>query len=531
MLWKVISGLLAARRKTGREAMSSGREPAFANYPTDIPDGKAIGGSIAEFIRNAEMLVKAGRLAAAPECYQAALQQHPRAIDAYVGMGNVLVDLWSMEEAVAAYRKALELAPHSSTIFSALLFHLHYLSPANQDLSFDLHRRFGAMMRNAIPPSNEAFSLTPDPERRLRIGYLSPNFSKHSVGYFIEPVIRDHDRERCEAYCYYTHRLSDATTERIRGMAAGWRDVADKSDEDLEKMIRDDSIDILVDLAGHSKGNRLTVFARKPAPVQMTWLGYPDTTGVDTVDFRITDHVADPEPQAERWHSERLLRVDKLFLCYQPPADSPPVNTNASRASEVVFSSFNNIAKVNDETVRLWSKILAAVPASRLVIKSASLAFPDTADRVLASFRRTGVATDRVELRGWITDRQEHLELYDSVDIALDTFPYNGTTTTCEALWMGVPVVSRIGEAHMSRVGAAILRSASLHELVAENEQDYVDTAVSLARDEPRRRSLRGSLRDTLLSSPLLDHAGFTGNLERHFRQAWAAWCSHRACR
>jgi protein O-GlcNAc transferase len=227
-------------------------------------------------------------------------------------MGNVLVDLWAIENAIAAYEKALEIAPYSSAIFSAVLFHSHYLDPVDRERIFERHRRFGEMMRKARPPRNARFALARDPRRRIRIGYVSPNFSRHSVGYFVEPIIRHHDRKHFEIFCYYAHRLSDETTARIHRLADGWRDIADASDDTVETMIRNDGIDILVDLAGHSKGNRLEIFARKPTPIQMTWLGYPNTTGLETVDFRITDSVTDPAPAAEQLHTERLLRIGDI---------------------------------------------------------------------------------------------------------------------------------------------------------------------------------------------------------------------------
>jgi protein O-GlcNAc transferase len=228
-------------------------------------------------------------------------------------------------------------------------------------------------------------------------------------------------------------------------------------------------------------------------------------------------------------HTERLLRIADIFLCYQPPQDSPPVNPHVGPASRVIFSSFNNVAKLNEETIKTWVKILAAVPGSQLVIKSASLNYPDTVDRILDCFARNGVDPGRIELRAWIMHRQQHLKLYDSVDIALDTFPYNGTTTTCEALWMGVPVVSRAGGVHMSRVGETILRCAGLNELVAQSADDYADIAIALALDQARRKLLRMNLRDQLLWSPLLDHQGFTRKLEHQMRQAWTAWCETMA--
>jgi predicted O-linked N-acetylglucosamine transferase (SPINDLY family) len=436
----------------------------------------------------------------------------------------VLAHRWSIAEALDAYCKALELAPDSTSIHSGVLFFSHYLAPADPAGLFDLHRRYGEMMRRSRPPRAGERAVTRDPERRIRVGYVSPNFSRHSVGYFVAPVIAAHDRRRFEVFCYYTHRLSDDATGRIRQSADGWRDVATASDDALEALIREDGIDVLVDLAGHCKGNRLAVFARKPAPLQVTWLGYPDTTGLEAIDVRVTDAVADPAPEADARHTERLWRMDGTFLAYEPPADSPAIA--ARRGGEpVVFGSFNHVAKLNEPTIALWAEILARVPGSTLVLKSGLFDHADTRDRVLESFERHGVAVARIEVHGWRADRGSHLALYGAVDIALDTHPYNGTTTTCEALWMGVPVVSRAGVVHMSRVGASILRCVDLGELVAESDARYVDLAVALAGDEPRRAALRTGLRERLRASPLLDHAEFTRRLEQCYLQVRRSHC------
>jgi predicted O-linked N-acetylglucosamine transferase (SPINDLY family) len=480
-----------------------------------------------EQVQRAEVLTQAGQLDAALDVYRACLREYPQSLDACLGAAGVAVDLWDIERAVAMYEHALQIAPASAAIFSAALFHRHYITPVDVPNVAGAHRQFGAMMREAMPPSGAKFPAEPHAERRLRIGYVSPNFSRHSVGYFIEPVIRCHDRRQFEVFCYYAHPLADDATARMRDLADGWRDIAGDDDREVERKIREDRIDILIDLAGHSKGNRLGVFARRPAPVQMTWLGYPDTTGLATVDLRITDAIADPGPQAQLLHTETLMRLEHCFLCYQPPSDAPPVEARAPGAA-VVFSSFNNIAKLNDETIRVWGEILAAVPGSRLALKSSSLKFPDTVDRLLESFERSNIDPARVDLHSWIADRQQHLALYGEIDIALDTFPYNGTTTTCEALWMGVPVVTQAGEAHMSRVGASILGCTGLIELVACDAADYVRIAVALARDPARRSVLRASLRQTLLASPLLDHAGFTRRFEEQCRNAWREWCARQ---
>jgi protein O-GlcNAc transferase len=517
VLTKLVGNLFRARGKgaDGAPAAHGSVEVANANATCEA------------LLQRAGDAAQLGRLEAALELYRACLLAHPRSLDACLGAAGVRVDLWSNEEAVAAYEKAREIAPGSSQIYSALLFHRHYLSPVDPARLFDLHRAFGTMMQEAWPRPGADYPQTPDSERRLRIGYASPNLSRHSVGYFIEPVIRGHDRRHFEVFCYYDHALADDATRRMREAADGWRDIAGSDDEVVARLVREDRIDILVDLAGHSKGNRLGVFARRAAPVQVTWLGYPDTTGLPAIDFRITDETADPAPAAEQRHTENLLRVDGSFLCYQPPADAPVLRPREA-GTPVVFSSFNNIAKVNAETLRMWGRILTGVPGSRLVLKSSSLKFPDTVDRVIDALERNGVEPARVDLRGWIGERQQHLDAYGEIDIALDTFPYNGTTTTCEALWMGVPVITLAGPVHMSRVGASILHCTDLDELVAHDDTQYVNIAIELARDEARRRTLRAELRTRLAASPLLDHAGFIGRLEAQYRHAWRAWCERQ---
>jgi predicted O-linked N-acetylglucosamine transferase (SPINDLY family) len=500
MLLNLIRGLLGAK---GREA------------PGTAADDR----SSEDLRHEADELERAGRLHDALERYRAWAERDPRAADAWLGVGNVLADLWSIPEALAAYRTALALAPESPSIFSGLLFFSHYLAPADPAGLLELHRRYGEMMRRTRPPRAAADPGAPDPGRRIRVGYVSPNFSRHSVGYFIAPVIAAHDRRQFEVFCYYTPRLSDDATARIRASADGWRDVATASDDALEALIRADGIDVLVDLAGHCKGNRLAVFARKPAALQLTWLGYPDTTGLDAIDVRITDGIADPAPGADARHTERLWRMDGTFLAYDPPRDSPGVAARRADAP-VAFGSFNHAAKLNEPTIALWAEILARVPDARLILKSGLLDRADTRDRVLERFERNGVAVARIEVEGWRPDRGSHLALYGEVDIALDTYPYNGTTTTCEALWMGVPVVSRAGDVHMSRVGASLLRGAGLGELVAESDAQYVELAVALAGDAARRARLRASLRERLRASPLLDHAGFTRQLEQCYLQS-----------
>jgi predicted O-linked N-acetylglucosamine transferase (SPINDLY family) len=478
--------------------------------------------SAVDYVGAGDRLAGSGELRAALAQYRRALEADPACLTAQLGIGNVMVDLWMLDDAVAAYERALALAPQSSTIRSVLLFHRHYATTVNAAALYAEHRRAGDALQAKAAPLTAPVPGAPA-GRRLRIGYVSPNFSRHSVGYFIEPVIRHHDRTQFEIFCYYCHEKADDVTARFRTLADGWREVAAIDGAELAAVIRADGIDMLVDLAGHTKANKLAAFAHKPAPLQITWLGYPDTTGLPAMDLRLTDAVADPAPQADAFNSERLVRLDGGFLCYQPPADSPPVGKQVNPASSVVFCSFNNIAKLNPPMVQLWSQILAALPGARLLLKASSLNFAETADRVLESFENCGVGAGRVELHGWVAGRGQHLRMYAGVDIALDTFPYNGTTTSCEALWMGVPVVTRAGEVHMARVGASLLHAAGLDDLVARDARQYVAIAVALANDEARRRELRVGLRARLETSPLLDHAGFTRRLEQVYGDAFAA--------
>ena len=468
-----------------------------------------------------------GELAAALKVYADCARAHPREAGPHIRAGNVLRQLWRVEEGVGEHARALELAPgDNELILSSLLFSSHYFAEPDPQRLLESHRQYGrllaAQLANDPAPRHD---VAPDPGRRIRVGYVSPNFSRHSVGYFIEPVIAQHDRERFEVYCYSNLASPDDTTARIRSAAGAWREVPGMNDHELAESIAADRIDVLVDLAGHTVGGRLPVFGRRPAPVQMTWLGYPDTTGLATIDYRITDGIADPAPGADARYTERLVRVPGLFLCYQPPQDAPAVSDRAGDPGSVVFCSFNVLDKVNERLIGMWADILRAVPGSRLLLKSRLLQRQEVVGRVAGCFGARGIEAERIELHGWAEDRADHLDLYARADIALDTFPYNGTTTTCEALWMGVPVVTLAGELHMSRVGATLLEAAGLPDLVAASPEAYVQTAVRLAQDVERRRRLRAGLRESLRASPLLDHAGFTRKLEAEIERAWRAWC------
>jgi protein O-GlcNAc transferase len=469
-------------------------------------------------------LKEQGKSTEAIAAYQQALVLAPESAGTHVNLANALLYQGKLREAIATYRHALELRSDAAA-HSSLLFALQYSDSVDPDSIQREHKRWARhhalRVANVIQPHDN----DPDPERRLRIGYVSPDFHTHSVAFFIEPILAHYDRQRYEVFCYNNERKTDAVTDRLRTLVDHWRDIARLSDERVARLIRADGIDILVDLAGHTTGNRLLVFARKPAPVQVTYLGYPNSTGLATIDYRLTDTLADPPTETQVWHSETLVRLPRGFLCYQPPANAPAVAPPpVATTHQVTFGSFNNPTKISDATIAYWADILRRTPNARLLLKARQLGDVATRERLKGLFAQHGIATERVEMVSWVPDKAEHLGLYHQIDIALDTFPYNGTTTTCEALWMGVPVVILAGRMHAGRVGVSILTHIGLPELIAEDPEGYVQLATSLAQDLGRLKTLRAELRQKMLHSPLMDANGFSQRLEMEYRNMWRQW-------
>jgi predicted O-linked N-acetylglucosamine transferase (SPINDLY family) len=338
-------------------------------------------------------------------------------------------------------------------------------------------------------------------------------------------VIESHDRSKFFVIGYSSFVTPDEVTDAIRARCDAWRDITNLDDERAAALIREDRIDVLVDLGGHTN-SRLLLFARRPAPAQATWIGYPNTTGLRQIDYRITDAIADPPGEADALHTEKLLRLPDGFLCYRPPDEAPATD----RADgPVTFASFNNFSKVTPRAIDAWAEILRQVPQARLMLKAKGLNEPVMQERARESFVSRGIDAQRVEVSRQQPSRREHFEQYRSVDVALDTFPYNGTTTTCDALWMGVPVVSLAGRTHVSRVGASLLARVGLNELVAGSVDAYVGAAVELARDSTRLHALRSELRDRMKRSTLTDAVRFTRAYEESLRTAWAQRHSERS--
>ncbi|MFM7809324.1 MAG: hypothetical protein ACKPEA_15550, partial [Planctomycetota bacterium] len=364
-----------------------------------------------------------------------------------------------------------------------------------------------------------------DPERPIRIGLLSGDMRDHSVAFFTEPFMR-HPAPGVafEIFSTCAPGVQDDTSRRLRELASAWHDCGHMPHPAIDPLIRSRGIDILIELGGHSGEPRVLALIEKPAPVVMTAIGYPNTTGVPAIDWRVVDAITDPSG-SEPFCTERLLRIDPCFLCYTPPTEAPsPEMPDAGQA--ITFGSFNNASKIGPRSVALWSRVLQSVPESRLLMKAQSLKDSTGRKLIVERFAAAGVPEHRLDLIAYTKTRDEHLQLYNRVHVALDTVPYNGTTTTCEALWMGVPVVTTLGDRHAARVSASLLHAAGHPELVAENEAAFVDLAANLARDRGRIATLRANLRTELAASPLLDAPAYAARLHAALRACWREWCA-----
>ncbi len=474
-------------------------------------------------VQRGRALEQLGRLPESRDSYVRALKLSPGLAEACTRLGTLQRHLSDHTEAIATLRRAVSLAPDSASTWTNLLLALNYADGLSPGEIFAAHREFG---RRFTPAGIRAsHTNAPDPGRRLRVGYVSADFRAHPVAQFMEPVLEHHDRASVEIFCYYALNRGDAVTERLKQHADTWREVFALSDEALAEQIRADGIDILVDLSGHTGHNRLPAFARKPAPVQATWLGYLNTTGLEAMDWRITDRHAGP-PSLEAYHSEHLYRLADSQWCYRPPSDAPSVTAPPSaRTGRVTFAAFTNPSKITRELVGLWSRLLESLPQAGLLVVGQGL--PSIADEFRARFARHGIAAERIALDGFLSF-PEYLALHGKVDVMLDTFPYSGGTTSCHALWMGVPLVTLAGETSTSLGGASLLNTVRLPELVAESAERYLEIARGLADDQSRLGELRAGLRERMRASPLTDVARFTRNLEEAYRAMWKSWCEKR---
>jgi predicted O-linked N-acetylglucosamine transferase (SPINDLY family) len=425
------------------------------------------------------------------------------------------------------YREALAVHAEAGDLGSNLLFTLNSVPDLDAEAVTAEHLAWAARHADPLAAAQADFDNAADPERAVRIGYVSADFRRHAVACFMEPVLRHHRHERFEVYGYSNWAKPDEVTQRLRGLCDHWRDIAGVDDARAAQMVREDRIDILVDLSGHTGGNRLLLFARKPAPIQATYMGYLGGTGMAAMDLRITDAQIDPVGVAEPLYRERLLRLPHGTVCYQPPQDAPQVGAlPALERGRVTFGSFNSFPKLSDAAKRAWARLLARLPGARLRVVGVPAG--EACERMLKLFESEGVFADRIDVLGRLP-YQAYLEQYLQTDIALDPYPYNGGTTTLESLWMGVPVITRAGRAGFSRCAASHLASVGLDDLVAGTWEEYIDIALRLAGDLPRLAGLRAGMRERMRASPLLDAAAFTRDLEALYRGAWREWCSQQS--
>lgn len=489
---------------------------AIRQRPNDAEAQVRYGTALSDMMRYTE----------AAACFSRALQLDSGSVSALFRTADNLLAQARVDEAIAAYRALLEINPEHAGAAHGLLFTLNYLPSITQAEIAAEHRAW-AQRHYPVNPAVQQYDNSTDRSRRLRIGYVSADFRKHSVAYFIGPVLTAHDRGRIEIYCYSDVDIPDSTTEWLKSLATHWRDISCFSDTDTARLVRDDKIDILVDLSGHSGNSRLGVFCLEPAPVQASYLGYPNTTGLSQIDFRLTDGWADPHDQ-DAFYSEKLYRLPDGFLCYGPWGEAPTVMPlPAQRSGYITYGSFNNLAKVNAVVIELWAQLLKINAGGRLLLKNHALADESVRKRILDEFMRFGIESSRLELFGLVDSTAAHLDLYNRIDVGLDTFPYNGTTTTCEALWMGVPVVTLAGNRHAGRVGVSILSHLGLNELIADAPDEYIRIASELANDRKRLTILRADLRDRMAASPICDAELFTRNLEAAYRKMWHEWCTN----
>jgi len=467
-------------------------------------------------------LQEKGDLDEAVAAFRQAAQLAPDTAYAHLNLANALRDVGQMDEALACDERAFAAHPGCADAMANRIYSLYFHPNYDAAAIFQEHKRWNDQYAQPLADAIQPHTNDPAPERRLRIGYVSPNFRRHVIGQNMMPLLRHHDHEQFEVFCYAHIARPDPLTEQFHSFADVWRDILDLDDEQATELIRSDQIDILVDLTMQMADSRLLVFARKPAPVQVTFAGYPGTTGLRTIDYRLTDPYLDPPGLNDAYYSEQSIRLPDTFWCYDPLTREPAVNElPAASNGYVTFGCLNNFRKVNDRVLQLWSQVLAAVD-SRLILMC-----PRGAHRqgVLA---KLGVGEDRVEFVEF-APREQYLRTYHRIDIGLDTLPYNGHTTSLDSLWMGVPVITLVGQTVVGRAGWSQLCNLNLKELAARSEEQFVKLAVGLAGDLPRLAQLRATLRDRMEKSPLMDGERFARNIESTYRNLWRRWCQTKS--
>jgi protein O-GlcNAc transferase len=531
-----LEAAMAAHRKT--IALNPNIAEAHYNLANELREAGQLAEAAAAYQRAARLRPKhpethynlgvtlrdLGQLDAAVTHYRQAIALRPNYPEAQNNLGVALADQGKLEEAIAAHGKAIALRPdfveaHSNLVY-VLEFHPGYDARAMADERSRWNRRHAEPLKTHVqPPVNER-----DPERRLRIGYVSPDFRNHVVGRNMLPLFRHHDRSQFDVFCYADLTTADRWTEEFRRLAGTFRVVTKMTHEALATQIRADRIDVLVDLALHMAGNRMLVFARKPAPVQVTFAGYPGSTGLRAIDYRLSDPYLDPPGMDESVYSEQTLRLPDSFWCYDPLEnwDIPVSSLPARETGRVTFGCLNNFCKVNDEVLALWAQVLQQVAGSRLLLLAPA---GSHRQRTVARFGQEGLAPERVEFVAY-QPRRKYLEQYHRIDIGLDTFPYNGHTTSLDSFWMGVPVVTWVGRTAVGRAGWSQLCNLGMPELAGQTAAEFVRIAAMLAGDLRQLEHMRATLRQRMAQSRLMDGPHFARHIEAAYRQMWRTWCA-----
>lgn len=460
------------------------------------------------------------------QCYERVAKLDPEVPDLDALMADQYCLMGRIEEGVAAYDRAIARRPDAVTLQSNRLFALNLSKLLSPVELFEEHRRWGELHQLRAPTSLKTESVTRDPEKRLRIGYVSPDFRDHPVAVFFEPVLKANDKKAFEIFCFDTSPAAeDSVTARLKRGADVWQNVADLDDQALADAIRESQIDILVDLSGHTKWNRLLMFALKPSPIQVTWLGYLNTTGLTAMDYRMTDGYLDPAGETEHLHTETLFRLPH-HSCFRPSPRSPAVSPlPASTTGHITFGSMNQWPKVSDEVKGTWASLLRRVDRSRLLIVARGGQNPVFRDRIIGEFVLRGIDATRIRVLPAL-DFLAFLELFSEIDLALDPYPYGGGTTTMQSLWMGVPVVTLRGATAFARNSVGLLSEVGLKRLVARTPSDYVTAAAECAGDLIQLAEMRAGLRDRVAASCLTDARQFSENLGSAYRSMWRQYCA-----
>jgi protein O-GlcNAc transferase len=505
--------VVEALRHLDDVAAGASREPAMAEGLANV------------FSQLARAQLQHGKHADAAATVRRALALQPSVATHHRLLSVALLGLGDLEGALGALERVLALAPGLADAHSSLIFHLPFSPPRDAKLLREEARRWSNRHAAPLVPRRRPHPHDRSPERRLRVGYVSPDFRDHVQRLYMLPVLRQHDRSRFEIVAYSSVDVPDDWTRKISACTDVWREVANLSDGELAELIRNDRVDVLVDLSMHMTDNRLRTFAERPAPVQLSWLAYPGTTGVDGIDYRLTDPFLDPpgDPSAVALpYSERSLWLPDTFWCYDPHSEEPVRELPALANGHLTFGCLNNFIKVNRGVLDLWARVLTTVPSAKLLMLAPSEWARNLAGETL---ERAGVARERVEFVG-MQSRSDYLATYHHIDVCLDCVPYNGHTTSLDAFWMGVPVVTLVGATIVGRAGLSQAKNLGLDELVASDAEQFVAIAEGLARDVPRLADLRQQLRGRLQRSPLMDSPRFTRGLEAAFREAWRRTCA-----